>query len=62
MPQAKEMHSFSQLFQEYRGKEKMRRGEANREEGGGGEKDREANKKSAADVERRSKQEKEEVL
>lgn len=42
------MHSFSQLFQEYRGKEKMRRGEANREEGGGGEKEREANKKKCS--------------
>lgn len=48
MPQAKEMHSFSQLFQEYRGKEKMRRGEANREEGGGGEKEREANEKKCS--------------
>lgn len=35
MPQAKEMHALSQLFQECRGKEKMRRrGEANREEAG----------------------------
>lgn len=53
MPQAKETHALSQLFQEYREKEKMRRrGEAKGEEagvekgGGGGEgKKREANKK-----------------